>query len=95
MHVAQHVHEGTLILTIIDSSLVDTIHEEGKKQLDFKSKYYHGSEEDAQSISLLLKKAAVIHAAGEETMALLEKEGFPVEEALFIARIPFAQFIRE
>jgi len=43
----------------------------------------------------LLDQAAIIHAAGKETLLFLKKNGYPVEGARTVAAIPFIQIVIE
>jgi hypothetical protein len=96
VHLAKHVHEGKLILAILDDDLVGTVHEAPPLMLDLSAVFYRGSTCKEQDIIALLPKAAAIHAAGKKAIRFLESQGYPVTQGVrTVGKIPFVHVLQE
>jgi uncharacterized protein len=89
-------HEGNrkLILALCDDSLLGKTFRSGSKVLDLASDFYDGEPVTETELTLLLKKAHVVNAAGKEsTSFLVSKQALKDKDIMHIDGIPCAQVI--
>ncbi|RJQ17963.1 DUF424 family protein [Candidatus Woesearchaeota archaeon] len=94
MIVAIHQTKEHIILAICDTVIYKKIFTEGKKQLDLASKFYSGTEKTKEEVKKLLRRAYIVNAVGQESVALLEEEELITKDNIAsIADIPFTQVL--
>ncbi len=84
---------GTLLI-VTDSELVGKKFEEGKKQLDLTTKFYHGQEKTESEIQEMFKSSYLLHLTGEKAVGLGIKAGFvDKNKILRIKEIPHMEVV--
>jgi uncharacterized protein len=89
-------HEGNnkLILAVCDEDILGSLYKEDGKVIDLTSDFYKGERTAEEELSILLRKAHVVNAAGKDSVAfLLKLDLIEKADVCVISGIPTAQVI--
>ena len=94
MIVKKHMlDDNSLMLAICDKNLIGKKIKEGKINLDLNSEFYKGEPLNKKELEKIVKKARIINAVGEKSVAFLQEKKL-IKKISFIKKIPYAQLSR-
>ncbi len=83
-----------LMVIVTDKTILGNIYSEGKVQLDFTKKFYHGTEESKEKIKQLMLEARHLHLSGKQAVNLGIEMGFvDKNKVLLVKGIPHAEVV--
>lgn len=86
--------DGQMILALCDQELLGKKFEQGSRQLDLTTGFYHGEEATEDEIKELIKEVYIINLVGEQSLNLMKKLKLTDEKHVIrIQNIPHTQVL--
>jgi hypothetical protein len=97
IYVKIHItRDGRTLIAACDKSLLGTVFEEGKKQLDLSGEFYKGEIKPTKEVADLLRNADLMNLVGEHVIELgVQEELFSEDDVARVAGIPMFQSVSQ